>query len=666
MNDELSAIKKAKEKLIQEGYSENNIFQEVSIQNKYYADLVIYQDGKPFIVIEVKKKNSLPDQNFKFDPYVRQAQTYASALKAKYFVITDGDDFFWFTFGDTGRPELLHGPIFPLKENKNEEITKDEINSKLLEFKTFINRRFEKISSEDFSLFIFAQILSEFGNSDLKESIIKDYIKKNNPLINEVFYLLEHIMFHTIKNEILLEVIDKIFIKPDENLFIPRWLSDFLAKLYKPKVNELILNLNSSYGNIVYSLTVNNPQNTIIGNILNLNQENWLKLQSFLANKDKETLLLKTDEIEEFSKDKSKFDLVISAPPFGLKNFNNKGLPTNILDFYIDLANKVLQNNGKIIFIVPDNFIFSQNNKKLKNVIFEHFSLKAIISLPFDTFYPYSTLKTSILILEKGNNVNNQTFFYSELGEIPQNELFNCTENHEIFNILKDYSKFISGKTDFKVSNLFNLNNLDTISSFSLETHLKNKSNKQYPLVPLKNLCIKIRGGIRIKLESDGKIPIIGPASIRLLSLNPDKFDFTTEENIPKGYLYTEVGDVLVNSIGTHVGEATIITNEFKNLLISKHIILLKPNLNLIIPEYLAVSLNSNFVSFQIKEIAKSFVISSISQSSFKEILIPLPPIEKQKQILQEILHIKNEIDSLKDILKNKEQHFIDLINRVD
>jgi len=102
------------------------------------------------------------------------------------------------------------------------------------------------------------------------------------------------------------------------------------------------------------------------------------------------------------------FDVVLANPPFmtpkgGIRphgRFSVKANRSEVL--FVDYIHEHLNPNGRAGIIVPEGIIFQSGTayKKLRKMLVEE-SLYAVISLPAGVFNPYSGVKTSILLLDK-------------------------------------------------------------------------------------------------------------------------------------------------------------------------------------------------------------------------------------------------------------------------
>ena len=121
-------------------------------------------------------------------------------------------------------------------------------------------------------------------------------------------------------------------------------------------------------------------------------------------------------------------EVILTNPPFGKKGMVNdknilsqfdlakkyidedgKRVMTNIvLDeqvpdvLFIERCYQFLNFYGRMAIVLPDGILSNPSNQDVRNYIFNHFKVVAIISLPYETFIPHgANVKASVLILQK-------------------------------------------------------------------------------------------------------------------------------------------------------------------------------------------------------------------------------------------------------------------------
>lgn len=95
-----------------------------------------------------------------------------------------------------------------------------------------------------------------------------------------------------------------------------------------------------------------------------------------------------------------------------------------------------------------------------------------------------------------------------------------------------------------------------------------------------------------------------------------------------------EVGDILFSGTGT-VGRTAVILEEPKNWNIKEGVYVIKPEQNKVTSKFLAYLLNSNhIIKIYEKKIVGSPVIS-LPMAELKKIIVPIPPLDVQAEIVQ-------------------------------
>jgi len=155
-------------------------------------------------------------------------------------------------------------------------------------------------------------------------------------------------------------------------------------------------------------------------------------------------LVKDVQELRELLSIPTQFDVVLTNPPFSMSKETKNESDSRIMQDY-DLARKspntaqmrpslrssvmflerywdLLRNGGKLITVIDDTLLASKDFRGFRNFIRERFLIRAIISLPGDTFRRSgSRVKTSVILLEKKRKVTDLqpacfAFFSESLG----------------------------------------------------------------------------------------------------------------------------------------------------------------------------------------------------------------------------------------------------------
>ena len=192
-------------------------------------------------------------------------------------------------------------------------------------------------------------------------------------------------------------------------LLIPRNIQDFITELLKNLEFQSILDPWMRIGSILYEISNKYQIKDIYG--YGINDYDFKLASSF----NKKAILKK----EYFPKTKDlnkKFDLIVSAPPFLLKDPNrdlsdNKEININNkrLRFYAHKESEIifsalrnLSDKGIAIFVVCPSFLFKRENRNIFEFIRDiGFSLEGIFHIPAGAFKPLTGIETRIIVIRK-------------------------------------------------------------------------------------------------------------------------------------------------------------------------------------------------------------------------------------------------------------------------
>jgi len=102
---------------------------------------------------------------------------------------------------------------------------------------------------------------------------------------------------------------------------------------------------------------------------------------------------------------------------------------------------------------------------------------------------------------------------------------------------------------------------------------------------------------------------------------------------------YTEFGDVLLSSRG--ISRAVVIKD--RGLLVSSSLFVIRVENIILMPEYLAIYLNSNLGQENLNKIKMGGTIPSFSKSVLLNMVIPVPDIDVQEKIVELYLNIEKQ-----------------------
>lgn len=115
----------------------------------------------------------------------------------------------------------------------------------------------------------------------------------------------------------------------------------------------------------------------------------------------------------------------------------------------------------------------------------------------------------------------------------------------------------------------------------------------------------------------------------------------------------THEGDILINSTGEGtIGRSAVVDNEHAGLLYDSHVLLLRLNKERIIPQYFEYVFNSSYVQEQIAKVksARTTKQTELGVENLKRILLPVPPLNVQKKIVERLTAMYKEVNELQQL----------------
>lgn len=128
----------------------------------------------------------------------------------------------------------------------------------------------------------------------------------------------------------------------------------------------------------------------------------------------------------------------------------------------------------------------------------------------------------------------------------------------------------------------------------------------------------------------------------------------------------TKLNDILFVKDGATTGKVGMINkSDYAGQNINEHVFLLRP-IPGINPFYLVNYLNSNVVQIVIKKLIAGATVTGITKDALKSLPIPVPPINKQKEIAEHTTDIRQQAQQLKDktaeLLKNASKEIEEIL----
>ena len=168
--------------------------------------------------------------------------------------------------------------------------------------------------------------------------------------------------------------------------------------------------------------------------------------------------------------------------------------------------------------------------------------------------------------------------------------------------------------------------------------------------------------GSNIKVDNfiDFGIPVLNGSNLQGFKLNEDSFNYVSEEKAESlGRANAFRGDVVITHRGT-LGQIVYIPldSKYERYVISQSQFRLKLNQDLIRPDFLVYFFHTRIGQHRILMNASQVGVPALARptSTFKEVSIPVPPMEIQNKIMSILLSLNNKIEINRRINDNLEQ----------
>ena len=297
-----------------------------------------------------------------------------------------------------------------ISETKDKDICHwDNIkNQKIMDRIAYINgivyKRLNELYGEIFTPLtmrnneILSEIMDELDpltlidvDSDVKGDAFEYFLKKSTSTENDLgeYFTPRHIV-KTMVRLINPQITEKIY-DPfcGTGGFLIESFRYIHNNMFRSKANMKILNEETLYGNEI------------------TNTARIAKMNMILAG-DGHTNINMKDSLEEIVD--GKYNIVITNMPYSqkTKHGNLYELPStngdSICVQHCIKAISGLSDNGRMALVVPEGFLFRKDLSKVREYLLERCELRSIISLPQGVFLPYTGVKTNIIYATKVNH----------------------------------------------------------------------------------------------------------------------------------------------------------------------------------------------------------------------------------------------------------------------
>jgi type I restriction enzyme M protein len=475
----------------------------------------------------------------------------------------------------------------------------------------------------------------------------------------------------------------------------PRHIIKFIVSIVDPKKNETILDpacgtagfLILAYLHILEANTEKKPgdlltpdeKDKLIHNFVGYDIDpgmRRLSLVNMYLHNFSSPHIYEYDTLTNDEKWQDQFDVIMANPPFmspkgGIRPHKRFAIHANRSEvLFVDYIAEHLNINGRAGVIVPEGIIFQSADayKSLRKMLIDDY-LWAVVSLPAGVFHPYSGVKTSILFMDKKLakqtdkilfvKIENDGFdLGAQRREIDKNDLPLATDVMNFYkNNIRENKNLELPEGYLKIANVIPKQKIINLGDYNLTgdryKEVVNFANQKWPMVELKEIADIGSGNSAPQdkeLFNDGKYPFFRTSDVGVVHISDnlmDSRDRLNEVGI-KGLKLFPKNTILFPKSG-----ASTFLNHRAMLgidgYVSSHLATITPNENKIIPKFLFNLLKN----IDAKSLTNDQNYPSLKTLEIAKIKLPLPPLEVQKQIVQEIEGYQKIIDGARQVVQN-------------
>lgn len=269
-----------------------------------------------------------------------------------------------------------------------------------------------------------------------KSAIVKEVFEdafnymKNGVLLRQVINAIDEVDFTELDERHAFNDIYETILKDLQSagnsgeFYSPRATTEFIAEMINPQIGETVADFACGTGGFLTSAleilqkqikTVEDKEtvNRSLFGIEKKNLPHLLCMTNLLLHDIDEPNIMHGNSLEKNVrdyKDEDRFDCIMMNPPYGgteekiiQSNFPTELQTSETADLFVVLILYRLKKNGRVGIILPDNFLFGNENsqKALKERLLNECNLHTIVKLPAGVFAPYTSITTNILFFDK-------------------------------------------------------------------------------------------------------------------------------------------------------------------------------------------------------------------------------------------------------------------------
>lgn len=370
--------------------------------------------------------------------------------------------------------------------------------------------------------------------------------------------------------------------------------------------------------------------------------------------------------------EEGKYDMVLVNPPYGVRidrNYvdenSNQRLDklyelkqTAVEALFVERTLKLLRPGGVAGLVLPDSIMSAMVYESVRNFVEKEAEILNITSIPADVFLASgANMKPSVLFLRRnaGGFAENSTLSVAKVYEAGINPTGQPTENAQLEECAQLVKRWIEGMKieDGDYVKVVSRRDLDRWNITPIFQEPKMKYHSRYTYVPLKEILTPSKEYVRIE---EGKE--YSRVTVKLSNKGLSERDRLIGSKIgTKRQKLVHSGQFVISKIDGKSGAFGFVPKELEGAIVTPDFIVYDVDTKCVYPEYLELVLSSPAILDQYK--AESFGSTGrkrIQQVTFVRTLIPLPSLQEQQAMVEDIV-------ALRQKQREVEEHLSEAVN---
>lgn len=372
-----------------------------------------------------------------------------------------------------------------------------------------------------------------------------------------------------------------------------------------------------------------------------------------------------------------KFDVILINPPFGLRiarDLENDGKKvsdsyhikkSNAEALFIERCLNLLKPGGRAGLVLPDGILNNPNMEDVRKYVENEADILNITSIPADVFIASgANVKPSLVFLRKkikneGNTGN--VISISKVDDAGINSKGLPSDNQQLTELAPVVKEWITkGATVsspyFKVVERQMMDKWNVSSCFDMQSIAL---SSKYPSVLLKDILSVYSE--KIDIQDDKSYTRL---TVKLFNKGIQKRDTLLGESIgTKKQTEVHAGQFIVSKIDGKSGAFGFVPDDLGGSIVTQDFMVFDLDKVQVYPPYLELALNDDAILDQYKNASNgSTGRKRLSQAIFLSTRIPLPTLEEQRNMVEGIVNMENEIKLLTEKIEKQKMDLSNIL----